>query len=939
MFTEFGQIIGTVEYMSPEQAKLNQLDIDTRSDIYSLGVLLYELLTGSTPFEGKRLHEAAFDEMLRIIREEEPPKPSTRLSTMEGLPSIAANRALEPLKLNRLVRGELDWIVMKTLEKDRNRRYETANAFAADIRRYLHDEAVEACPPSGLYRFRKFSRRHKVAIVTTALVCAALLLGTLVSTWQAVRATRAERDQTLLRQKADDARAQTDVQRRRAEGVNAFFTEEVFGLADPTRFNRAGITLLEALDVAVGKINQRFPDDPELRAFIHDRFGEIYNGIDQPRQAVEQLQRAVELRRTLSGEKDPRTMKSRSNLGDALLGATQWSEARRVLESALADQTEVIGPGHPDTVRTATILATVLMEIRKSLPPAQRDDQDLEVAQNAYRQALAALGPRHEATLEIQNALAWALRWRYWETGQQRPEKLAEALEHARAAALGLRQVRGSDDVRAMYASYNYGVCLMTLNRFDEATVELEALLKSRYRVLGRVHYDSLYTAGRVADALRSTGKTSQALEVVDDVCAHLPEIQATKDLRSGHALFNFTEYVIRLNRYDQAAEILAVVDEMYGRASEEQMREPVYVMWVDELAQLRATSPHAELRNRARAIELATLACKATHYNNPAAIAALARVCAQCADLPAAGKALGQVREAVRLDPGNVEACVEVAAALQALGKFDEAEALFRDSLAIQRTLGADSAGLATTITRLAEALVSAGNLSEAESLHRETLAIRRKVFAEESADVGSSLELLTKVLRAQGKTAEVEALWRQRVGYWQKELATAATPQRRAEIHLRMFRSLMEAGQIEQAKASCRQALELNPTYTGAASALNSLAWTLATSADPAHRDPALAVELAEKAAELSPHDGNICNTLGVARYRAGDLKRAVTDLEKSVQLQNGGRAADFFFLAMAHWQLGNKEEASKWYERAVAWMDENQPRNEDLRRFRTE
>ena len=148
MFTEFGQVLGTMEYMSPEQSKFNQLDIDTRSDIYSLGVLLYELLAGSTPFEGKRLHEAAFDEMLRIIREEEPPKPSTRLSSIDTLPSVAANRHTEPARLSKDVRGELDWIVMKALEKDRNRRYETASGFAADIERHLHDEPVEAGPPS-----------------------------------------------------------------------------------------------------------------------------------------------------------------------------------------------------------------------------------------------------------------------------------------------------------------------------------------------------------------------------------------------------------------------------------------------------------------------------------------------------------------------------------------------------------------------------------------------------------------------------------------------------------------------------------------------------------------------------------------------------------------------------------------------------------------------
>jgi eukaryotic-like serine/threonine-protein kinase len=174
LFTEFGQIVGTLEYMSPEQAGLNQLDIDTRSDIYSLGVILYELLTGTTPLEKKRLNEGALLEVLRMIREDEPPRPSTRLSTAEGLPSIAVNRGLEPNKLSGLVRGDLDWVVMKALEKDRARRYETANALAVDIQRHLADEPVQACPPSALYRLRKFARRNRVALAVASVVLTAL---------------------------------------------------------------------------------------------------------------------------------------------------------------------------------------------------------------------------------------------------------------------------------------------------------------------------------------------------------------------------------------------------------------------------------------------------------------------------------------------------------------------------------------------------------------------------------------------------------------------------------------------------------------------------------------------------------------------------------------------------------------------------------------------
>src|SRR5437868_2534651 len=177
LVTGFAQMIGTPLYMSPEQAEMSGQDADTRTDIYSLGVLLYELLTGTTPFDKERLKEANYEELRRIIREEEPAKPSTRISTLgQAATIVSANRKSEPRRLNQLFRGELDWIVMKALEKDRNRRYETASSFAADVQRYLHDEPVQACPPSALYRFRKFARRNKVALLTATVIASAVLL-------------------------------------------------------------------------------------------------------------------------------------------------------------------------------------------------------------------------------------------------------------------------------------------------------------------------------------------------------------------------------------------------------------------------------------------------------------------------------------------------------------------------------------------------------------------------------------------------------------------------------------------------------------------------------------------------------------------------------------------------------------------------------------------
>jgi serine/threonine protein kinase len=228
--TQLGAVVGTLEYMTPEQAGYGGADIDTRADIYSLGVILYELLTGLRPLDAQRLKKAALAEVLRLLQEEEPSRPSTRLSSAEALPSLAALRQTDPRKLLALLRGELDWVVMKCLEKQRDRRYETANALSREVQRYLADEPVEARPPSAGYRLRKFLTRHQGPVVAASLVLLALLAGILGTTWglfEAQRQAQLARDEAVAAEAARDNEAR---ERGYAEAIAHFVKDDFLAL-------------------------------------------------------------------------------------------------------------------------------------------------------------------------------------------------------------------------------------------------------------------------------------------------------------------------------------------------------------------------------------------------------------------------------------------------------------------------------------------------------------------------------------------------------------------------------------------------------------------------------------------------------------------------------------------------------------------------------------
>jgi serine/threonine protein kinase len=351
VFTQYGTIVGTFEYMSPEQAEMSPLGIDTRSDIYSLGVVLYELLTGTTPLDRKRLRAAAYTEMVRMIREEEPPRPSTRLASSEALPAIAAARKMEPVKLTRHVRGELDWIVMKALEKDRTRRYETANGLARDVERYLHDEPVEACPPSTGYRLRKFVRRNKGPVLATALVLLVLVAAVVLSTWQAIRATLAKAE---VERQRDIAREQ---KRRTREALDAMTSGETLDwLMTQRKLEPHQKKFLERALAYYQEFATEAVDDAEgqkLLAEAHHRVARMLYSLGQHQEAMQSYRRAIEHWERLAAQY-PHVPQYRQGLGESMwrLGWGlprwgKWAEAEAKFRRA-AELFERLAAEHPD---------------------------------------------------------------------------------------------------------------------------------------------------------------------------------------------------------------------------------------------------------------------------------------------------------------------------------------------------------------------------------------------------------------------------------------------------------------------------------------------------------------------------------------------------------------------------------------------------------------
>jgi serine/threonine protein kinase/tetratricopeptide (TPR) repeat protein len=497
VFTEIGQLIGTPEYMSPEQAEMTNLDIDTRTDVYSLGVLLYELLAGSQPFDSTELRKAGLVEIQRKLREDEPPRPSLRISGLGAASTTsAANRRLDYRGLQRELKGDLDWITMKALEKDRVRRYETAHGLALDVQRHLDDEPVLAGPPGAAYKVGKLVRRHKRAFVAAACVVLALVIGIVGTSWALLRAVRAERRAAT---EAAEARRQTAI----AEAVNGFLNDDLLAAVAPSARRGQGkdVTMRQVLEVSGERIEKaskdggRFANEPLVEASIRKTLGRTYTELGEYGSAEPHLRRALELRLKALGDEHPETLRLTS-----MLAVLRWRQGRLDEAEILGRQAfevgrRVLGPDDPDTLTYEMNLASLYRSQGRYPEAEPLHEHNLEAR-------LRTLGPEHPATLDAMGNLGN----HFQETGRHEE---AEAL-HRRAFETR-RRVQGEKAPSTVSDMNNLANDLALMGRYEEAAPLMGRTLEIKTELYGPDHPSTINSVSNLADLDDELGRDAEA--------------------------------------------------------------------------------------------------------------------------------------------------------------------------------------------------------------------------------------------------------------------------------------------------------------------------------------------------------------------------------------------------------------------------------------------
>ncbi len=481
VFTEMGQLIGTPEYMSPEQAEMTGLDIDTRTDVYSLGVLLYELLVGVLPFESTDLRSAGFDEIRRKIREEEPPKPSTRLTT----PGFDTNHALSSRQtdlsaLTKQLKGELDWITMKAMAKDRTQRYASASELAADIMRHLKHEPVMAGPPSAVYRLRKYVRRHKVGVAAGALVMLAMIVGIVGTSIGLLKAVKAEK---RAKEEAETAQRVSD------------FLEGLFEVSDPSEARGNTITAREILDKGSRQIEEELQDQPKIQSRLLETMGRVFRNLGLYDQAAPILEKSLSLKRQVYGEENLEVAAGLHTL--AVLYDTQgkYDEAESLFRQSLTIKEKILGPDHPEVAKSLNSIAVV-----------NWNQGRYDEAEPLFLRSLAikekALGPDDP---DVGNTLT-NLGVLYHLQG-----RFEEAEPFFKRALAISEKALGEDHPDVGGSLNNLGSLYEDMGKLEEAEPLYERALAIWEKALGPDHSDVGIALHNLANLYRSQGKYDEA--------------------------------------------------------------------------------------------------------------------------------------------------------------------------------------------------------------------------------------------------------------------------------------------------------------------------------------------------------------------------------------------------------------------------------------------
>ncbi len=534
LYTEVGGVVGTPDYMSPEQADSSERNIDTRTDVYSLGVILYELLVGVLPFSSRQ--SGATPAMLEKIRSEEPTLPSSRIKALgESSHDSAQKRQEEPQALRRHLRGELDWITIKALEKERSRRYGSPSELAADIQRYLNNEPVLAGPPSASYRAAKFVRRHRFGV---AVAAAALLLLIAFAVTMAVQARR-------IAQERDRANREAAASQRVAD-----FMVRMFKVSDPSEARGNSVTAREILDKAANEADTGLASDPVLQARLLAVMGNTYEGLGLYARAESLLARSLEIRRRVLGPDNPDTLASMNDLAEAIRWQGRYPEAEKLYREAWEGRQRVLGPDNPATILSKNGVALALTD-EHHYPEAEKLlEQVLETERRTQ-------GPSAAATLNTENSLALVL---------QDEGRLPEAEKLYRDSADGFRQQFGPEHLNALRGYANLGIVLDQEGRFAESEKLQREMIDIKNRVLGPEHPYTLLSKVSLADTLAHEHRYSAAEKLYITTLDGERRAFGPEHPRTLYGMSAFADALVADHKYSEAAKLREDLARIYTR-------------------------------------------------------------------------------------------------------------------------------------------------------------------------------------------------------------------------------------------------------------------------------------------------------------------------------------------------------------------------------------